>query len=243
MLNCALEAANAGAAELISRFGGPLDVKSKSSAEDLVSNADLVAEATVRSVINRLRAGDEITGEELQPQFHQNAKVRWSIDPLDGTVNYTRGLPFYCTSVGAASTISGEWLVGAIVAPTLGCTYFAKRGGGAFCVRGGLTKQIFGPPVDRKTKILATGFSYQAENRTIQVEYLAEQISKFVDIRRMGSAALDICACAEGTIDSYYERHIKEHDWAAAMVIAEEAGQRVHRPISDGDAATVNFDV
>lgn len=241
LLDCALDAANTGATELLKRFGGPLEIESKTSAEDKVTDADLASERMVREVISRHRPDDSISGEELAEQVGVVAKVRWSIDPLDGTVNYTRGIANYCTSVGAQDLTTGEWLVGAVVAPSLGLTYFAKRGGGAWLTRDGVTKQIFGPPKGRETKILATGFSYSAAERDAQFAKLAELMTEFVDVRRMGSAALDACMVADGTVDVYYEKHIKEHDWAAALLIAEEAGQVVKRPEFVGDFGSVNL--
>ncbi|MEN9955243.1 MAG: hypothetical protein RLY34_50 [Actinomycetota bacterium] len=241
LLDCALEAANAGAAELKKRFGGPLDVQSKTSAEDKVTDADLASERIVREVIEKLRPEDTISGEEFAESVGVNAKVRWSIDPLDGTVNYTRGIPYFATSVGAQDIKTGEWLAGAVVAPALGVTYFAKLGGGAYKIQNGQTTQIFGPPADRQTKILATGFSYSAEERAMQFQKLSQMMPDFVDVRRMGSAALDACMVADGTVDVYYEKHIKEHDWAAALLIAEEAGQTVKRPEFLGDFGSVNL--
>jgi myo-inositol-1(or 4)-monophosphatase len=241
LLNCALTAANAGAAELSKRFGGPLDIQSKSSAEDKVTDADLASEKVVRGVIAELRPNDTISGEELAEQVGDNAAVRWSIDPLDGTVNYTRGIPYFATSVGAQDLATGLWVAGAVVAPALNTTYFAKRGGGAWVIRNGVTTQIFGPPADRMTKILATGFSYSAVERAAQFAKLDQMMPEFVDIRRMGSAALDACMVADGTVDVYYEKHIKEHDWAAALLIAEEAGQTVKRPEFVGDFGSVNL--
>jgi myo-inositol-1(or 4)-monophosphatase len=240
LLQCALDSANKGASELLKRFGGDLNIQSKSSPEDYVTDADLATESIVRSVIAGHRPDDAITGEEFDANPGNNPEVRWSIDPLDGTVNYTRGLPHFATSVGAASTRTGEWLVGAVVAPKLGVTYFAKKGGGAWKIENGRTLQIFGPPVDRTTRILATGFSYSAQERIKQVEFLGLQIGNFVDVRRLGSAALDVCLVADGTLDAYYEHDTKEHDWAAALLIAQEAGQTVKRPDFAGDLAWVN---
>lgn len=241
ILDCALEAASAGANELMSRFGGPLEVHAKSSEEDKVTDADLAAERVVRDVISRLRPEDTISGEEFAESVGQNAKIRWSIDPLDGTVNYTRGIPYFATSVAAQDLESGNWIVGAVVAPTLGFTYFAKRSGGAWVTRKGITTQIFGPSKDRETKILATGFSYSSAERVLQFEKLTQMMGEYVDIRRMGSAALDACMVADGTVDVFYEKYLKEHDWAAALLIAEEAGLKVKRPEFIGDFCSVNL--
>jgi myo-inositol-1(or 4)-monophosphatase len=230
----------------MNRFGGPLVIQTKSSAADKVTDADLAAEKIIRAVISEKRPDDSISGEELDEQVGARARVRWSIDPLDGTVNYTRGIPYFSTSVGAIDLETGLWVAGAVVAPALGITYFAQRGGGAWVTRSWgdeeQTTQIFGPPADRQTKIVGTGFSYLAPERAAQFEHLDQLMPDFVDVRRMGSAAIDICMVADGSLDVFYERHIKEHDWAAAMLIAEEAGQRVKRPAFSGDLGSVNLD-
>jgi len=241
LLQVALDAANAGAAELKQRYRGPLEISSKTSPEDHVTDADLASEAIVRALIHERRPDDSITGEELAGLENAAAKVRWSIDPLDGTVNFTRGFPNFCTSVGAADVETGEWLVGAVVAPILDLTYYAKRGHGSFVIRSGPHTRLTGPPADRATKILATGFSYSAEKRVAQFEDIARMMPDFVDLRRMGAAALDMCAVAEGAIDAYYERDIKEYDWAAAALIAEEAGLTVQRPAFVGDLCHVRL--
>jgi myo-inositol-1(or 4)-monophosphatase len=241
LLQVALDAANTGAAELKQRYRGPLEISSKTSPEDHVTDADLASETLVRALIHERRPNDSITGEEFAGLENAAAEVRWSIDPLDGTVNFTRGLPNFCTSVGAADVATGEWLVGAIVAPILDLTYYAKRGHGSFVIRNDQHIKLTGPPADRTTKIIATGFSYQAEERVAQFENLLQMMPDFVDVRRMGAAALDLCAVAEGAIDVYYERGIKEYDWAAGALIAEEAGLTVQRPAFVGDLCHVRL--
>ena len=243
LLECALEAANIGAAELQKHFRGQLQIDTKTSAADYVTNADLASETAVRAAIRDRRPHDAITGEEFAAQAGTNAEFYWSIDPLDGTVNFTRGFPNWATSVGVKSLVTGEWLAGAVVAPALGLTYYAKRGGGAWVNRGESKTQLHGPDANRAAKIIATGFSYSAEVRMKQFAKLTSLMPDFVDLRRMGAAALDMCAVAEGSIDVYYEADIKEYDWAAAMVIAEEAGLQVRRPEFVGDLAVVARDI
>lgn len=243
LLQIALEAANIGAAELISRFRGPLQVNTKTSLADYVTDADLASETAVRAAIRARRANDAITGEEFAAQEGVDAEYYWSIDPLDGTVNFTRGFPNWATSVGVKHIATGEWVAGAVVAPAIGVTYFAAKGQGAWAVRGEVKTQLFGPDAAREAKIIATGFSYQAHERVDQFEALTKMMPDFVDVRRMGAAALDMCAVAEGSLDVYFEAGIKEYDWAAAMVIAEEAGLQVHRPEFARDPAVVAADV
>ena len=240
LLECAHLAAQAGAKELRYRFRGDLQISTKSSVADYVTDADLASEAAVRATLARLRPADSITGEEFDAKIQDGARYRWSIDPLDGTVNFARGLANFATSVAAQDLETGSWVVGAIIAPELGDTYLASRGGGSWRIRDGQRTQLFGPPAEREARILATGFSYSAEKRAEEFATLIKLMPDYVDMRRFGSAALDICHVAEGTIDTYFQVDIKEHDWAAAMLIAEEAGLQIKRPTETDDVAWVS---
>ena len=239
LLECALKAAQIGADELMKRFRGELTINTKTSVADYVTDADLASETAVRAALREMRPNDSISGEEYETAHREGAKYRWSIDPLDGTVNFARGIDRFATSVAALDLETGQWAVGAVVAPATGDTYVAKRGGGSWRIRNGGLEQLSGPPRNREARILATGFSYSAEKRAEEFAKLIELMPDFVDVRRFGSAALDICHVAEGTIDAYYQVDIKEHDWAAAMLIAEEAGLAVKRPTEQDDLATV----
>ncbi len=243
LLTCALEAATAGAKILETKFRGALIINTKSSEADYVTDADLASETAVRDVIKRLRPNDAISGEEFATHQGEAAQYRWSIDPLDGTVNFARGLDHFAVSVAAIDIASGEWVVGVVIAPAIEDTYIAVRGQGAWRTRRGVKTTLTGPPKEREAKILATGFSYLASKRVEEFNTLVELMPRFVDVRRFGSAALDICHVAEGTIDAYYQVDIKEHDWAAAMLIAEEAGLKIKRPTAEDDLALVNFEL
>lgn len=237
LLEIATEAANAGSAELVKRFRGELKIQTKSSIADYVTDADLASETAVRDVLKRLRPNDAVTGEEYAATEGKDADYRWSIDPLDGTVNFARGLPNFAVSVAALDLATNKWVVGVVIAPALGDTYLATAGAGAFRIRDGKRVALSGPPVEREARILATGFSYSAETRKTEFQKLAELMPNYVDVRRFGSAALDICHVAEGTVDAYYQVDIKEHDWAGAMLVAEEAGLEVKRPTADDEQA------
>jgi myo-inositol-1(or 4)-monophosphatase len=243
LLDCALAAAKAGAEQLQAKFRGTLTINTKSSEADYVTDADLASETAVRAVIRSLRPNDSISGEEFATDAGTQAEYRWSIDPLDGTVNFARGLDHYAVSVAAQHIESGDWVVGIVIAPELDDTYIAVRGEGSSRTRKGQKTTLTGPPKAREAKILATGFSYLASKRLEEFETLTKLMPGFVDVRRFGSAALDICHVAEGTIDAYYQVDIKEHDWAAAMLIAEEAGLRVKRPTVEEDLALVNYEL
>ena len=239
LLDVALQAARCGADVLLAGSRGDLEVSTKGEDGNLVTNVDIAAERAVRGVIEALRPTDEITGEELPPAGQQrSAPARWSIDPLDGTTNFTRGLPYYATCVGVADA-DGCWLAGAVVAPVLGKTYFAHRGGGAWLSDSRGIRRPTGPAGGRGARLLGMGYSYSAEVRSEQFLAAAEQMRDYTDARILGSAALAICAVAEGALDGFVETDLGEHDWAAAAVIAEEAGLRVTRPGPGSSAVTV----
>jgi myo-inositol-1(or 4)-monophosphatase len=227
LVELARRAAAAGAAELTRP---PRSVQVKGWAGDVVTDVDLRAEQAVRTVLSQARPGDAITGEELEASSGTAAEVRWSVDPLDGTTNFVRGLPHFATSVAAVSVSTGEWLAGAVHAPRLGDVYWAGRGLGAWRSRDGRITQLSGPVISREAPLLGTGFSYEPAVRAAQLSELAVRLPRFADLRRLGSAALEICLVADGTLDAYVERDLSEHDWAAAAVIAAEAGVPVVLP-------------
>lgn len=240
LLQIALDAAHVGANILKANSNVPLQATTKGDINNFVTQVDLESETAVRNFIRQARPNDSISGEEYETDTKENAKVRWSIDPLDGTINFMRRIPFFSTSVGAQDVETGEWIVGAIVAPELNTIWFAKKGHGSFVERNGQQTRLEGPP-NRESKIVATGFAYSPEIRTEQFSQLGEIMTSYQDLRRMGSASIDICYVAEGILDAYFEKDIKEHDWAAAALIAEEAGVKVKRPDFVGDICEVGL--
>ncbi|MHA7155289.1 inositol monophosphatase family protein [Arthrobacter sp. TMN-50] len=233
LLHLAKQAAAAGADVLARRSVESLGAQTKSSDSDWVTVFDLAAERAVRDVISRSRPHDVITGEELGTSIPDRAsgagRVRWSIDPLDGTTNFIRNIVYYCTSV-AAMDADGQWLAGVVHAPALDRVYWAAKGQGAWVRDHGRVTRLDGPDVGRKGALFGTGFSYDPVARTQQVRELGGLMEGFGDVRRIGSAALDLCMVADGTLDGYAERGLNEHDWAAGALIAEEAGATVLRP-------------
>jgi myo-inositol-1(or 4)-monophosphatase len=230
LLRLAQEAAAAGAAVLAARDAAGLDVSNKGDSGDWVTAFDLAAEAAVRRVITTARPFDTITGEEggtVLPA--EPSGYRWSVDPLDGTTNFIRNIVYYGTSVAVADP-AGVWLAGVVNAPALGRSYYASRGHGAWLEEQGRLTQLAGPLPGRTGQILATGFSYDPAVRAEQAAGLAGFMAGFADVRRLGSAALDLCLVADGTHDAYGERGLNEHDFAAGALIAEEAGCWVRRP-------------
>lgn len=234
LLDVARQAAAAGAAVLSRRAEDSLEVANKGEAGDWVTAYDTEAEYAVREVINRLRPFDEITGEELSASVPaEPSGIRWSVDPLDGTTNFIRNIPFYATSVAAVNN-DGEWLAGVVHAPALVRVYWAARGNGAWLADHGSLRRLTGPDPQRTGKLLGTGFSYVPDVRAEQYNALPDLLEGFADLRRLGSAALDLCMVADGTLDAYLERGLNEHDFAAGALIAEEAGVHVHRPGTPG---------
>ncbi|MHA7287397.1 inositol monophosphatase family protein [Arthrobacter sp. MDT3-44] len=233
LLHLARQAAAAGAEVLARRDPGALGATSKSSDSDWVTAFDVAAEQAVRAVIADSRPHDAITGEEFGTTVPsgadpRGARIRWSIDPLDGTTNFIRNIVYYGTSVAAADE-DGSWLAGVVHAPALSRIYWASRGGGAWVSDHGAVRRLAGPTAD-SGRILATGFAYDRSIRSAQVAELGPLLEEFGDLRRLGSAALDLCLVADGTLDAFLERGLNEHDFAAGALIAEEAGVPVHRP-------------
>ncbi|WP_125609879.1 inositol monophosphatase family protein [Specibacter cremeus] len=235
LLEVALRAAAAGAAVLAGRDPAGFGATEKWSDADWVTTFDLAAERAVRDVLARARPDDVVTGEELAPAVPAHASgYRWSIDPLDGTMNFIRNIAYYGTSVAVAGP-DGEWLAGVVAAPALRRTYFASRGGGAWVEetradgRDG-TRQLHGPTEPRNGRLLATSLTYSPEVRRRLISELDGRMDLVSDFRRLGSAALELCAVAEGGVDAYLEYGLFEHDFAAGALIAEEAGAWVRRP-------------
>lgn len=228
LLRVAGEAADAAAAELMQRFGRRSQgVHTKSTPTDLVSDADLAAEAAIRRVLGEQRPGDAILGEEGGATG--DGALRWIVDPLDGTVNFLFDIPAFAVSVACHDASGG--VAGVVLDPVSGERYTATRSGPA-CVNG---RPIAGSDRDElATALVATGFGYDAAVRVRQAEVVARLLAQVRDIRRVGAAALDLCWAACGRFDAYYERGVKPWDIAAGSLIAQRAGLAV-RELAAGD--------
>lgn len=200
----------------------------KTSAVDPVTAVDKAAEQRITEVLGKQRPGDGILGEEGADVAGETG-VQWIVDPIDGTVNFLYGLPVYAVSIGAA--LDGELVAGAVVNVASGEVYSAAVGEGAFVTRGGEQVRLRASRKEAtETALVATGFSYDAGWRERQAELLTRILPRVRDIRRLGSAALDLCRVAEGTVDAYYEHGTHPWDYAAGAVIAQEAGAEVRHP-------------
>ncbi|MBQ1444372.1 MAG: inositol monophosphatase [Renibacterium sp.] len=235
LLDLARAAAAAGAQVLAERDPAKFSANMKSGDADWVTDFDLAAERAVRETILTARPDDTVTGEELAPTISPQASgYRWSIDPLDGTMNFIRNIAYYCTSVAVAGP-EGQWLAGVVAAPALRRTYFASLGGGARVEEmrpdGSLAERALdGPRQQRAGRLLSTGLTYEPEIQSRLIAELEGRMTGFGDFRRLGSAALELCAIADGGLDAYFEYGLNEHDFAAGALIAREAGAWVRTP-------------
>lgn len=205
---------------LAAHAGDHLSISTKSSPTDTVTNVDRAAEALIVRLITETRPHDGILGEEGTSRPGTTG-VRWIVDPLDGTVNYVYGIGAYAASIGVE--VNGELAAGAVYDAARGHLYEGVRGGGARRDGEPLTCSS---ATDLALSLVGTGFGYAEDVRTRQGAIVARLLPQVRDIRRMGSAALDLCAVASGQLDAYYERGINPWDRAAGLVIAAEAGAR-----------------
>jgi myo-inositol-1(or 4)-monophosphatase len=203
--------------------GRDLRVETKTARTDLVSEIDREAERILVDSIRRERPDDAILGEEGGAHAGTSG-VRWILDPLDGTTNYVYRYPAHAVSIGIE--VDGAVRVGVVHDSVHDEVFTAIRGRGAFCDGRPI---VAGRCEDLATALLATGFQYRAEVRAGQAATLARVLPHVRDVRRGGSAALDLCWLADGRLDLYYEGGLAEWDFAAGALIAAEAGATVKR--------------
>lgn len=198
-----------------------MEVAAKSTPTDVVTDRDRAAERAILTALAASRPGDAVVTEESEDQAG-TTDVSWVIDPLDGTVNYLYGLPYY--SVSIAARIGGEVVCGVVLDVERDELYAAVRGGGARC---GDRPLRCSTQTDPAYALVATGFSYDARMRAEQARVMTSVLPAVRDIRRVGSAALDLCAVAAGRVDAFFEAGMYPWDWSAGALIAREAGARV----------------
>lgn len=226
------------------RDGRPDDLgvaATKSSPIDVVTEMDIAAEKLIAGFLSEHRPQDGLLGEEGAAN-EGTSGVRWVVDPLDGTVNYLYGLPHWGVSI--AAEYHGETVVAVVEAPMRQESYHAVLGGGAFRERAGQPAERMrhrpSPPLDQA--LIGTGFNYVATMRTAQAALAQRVIPQVRDIRRSGSAAIDLCDVGGGRLDGFYERGLAPWDLAAGELIAREGGAHSggrpgRRP--DGDLAVI----
>lgn len=222
-------AALAELAEDVARRAGELllnrpkifNLDEKSGALDFATQMDHQSESLIVSLIKQARPEDGIFGEE-GASVPSASGLTWVIDPIDGTVNYLYDLPGWTVSIALKD--KDGFIVGVVFAPSLNLIWRAVRNGGATC--NGLPIKC-NEPVTLDRALLATGFAYDLTRRAEQAKLVGQLLPKIRDLRRTGSCALDISFVASGLVDGQFESGINEWDYAAASLIASEAGAKV----------------
>lgn len=204
-------------------------VRAKSTPTDPVTVVDTETEQLLRDRLARLRPHDPVLGEEGGGRAGAPGEVSWVLDPIDGTVNFVYGLPAYAVSI--AARIDGVSVAGAVADVVGGRVYSAGIGLGAHVVEERGTVPLRCTAVeDLSLALVGTGFGYDARRRAAQAALLARVLPMVRDVRRIGSAALDLCMVAAGRLDAFYEHGLNVWDLAAGTLIATEAGARVVLP-------------
>jgi myo-inositol-1(or 4)-monophosphatase len=208
-----------GASEVIRHHShAQLSVTTKTTSTDLVTDVDRRSETWLTEQIAATRPDDAILGEEGADRPGSSG-VRWVLDPIDGTVNFVLGLPFYAVSV--AADVDGTVVAGAVSNPVSGEVFRASLGGGAWLGQ----QRLAGPRIVPMSRaVVGTGFNYERGRRARQVAVVAELLPQVADIRRLGAASLDLCAVAAGRLDAYFEAGLNSWDYSAGVLIAAEAG-------------------
>ncbi len=205
-----------------------LSIEDKGSAYDIVTEADKGSERIILDTLHARYPDHAILSEESGDD-HRAASCQWVIDPLDGTVNYSAGIATYCISIGLK--VDGETRFGYVYAPTLGEEFWAVKGKGAFGPYGRLQVKA---TTELQRAVISTGFPYdKATNPDNNLDRFAQVMPRVRGIRRLGSAAMDLCYVAAGWLDGYWELNLKEWDACAGELIAMEAGAVVKRYRND----------
>lgn len=217
-----IKATLAGAEILKKYFQGEFSISSKANVNDLVTQADFESEEAIFKVIRQEFPNHCILSEE-SGEFKMDSNIKWIIDPIDGTVNFANGIPICCVSIGIEQ--DGKMALGAVYNPFLNEFYLSERGLGSTLNN----KKIH---VSNKSDVLrsclVTGFAHSYLNMPNgPLEVFDRLIRQNVPMRRLGSAAMDLCWVAAGRLDGFYEHNLKAWDSAAGFLIVEEAGGTV----------------
>lgn len=217
-----IDATNAGARVLQQYFNGSFEITSKSMTNDLVTQADKEGEDAIIHTIRQQFPEHQFLCEE-SGECIMDSNIKWIIDPIDGTVNFAHGIPICCVSVAVEQ--DGKMIMGAVYNPIMNEFFLAEKGKGA---------TLNGKPITVSSKndflksCLVTGFPYSylnKENGPVQV--LDRMLRMGIPVRRLGSAAIDLCWVAAGRFDGFYEAKLNAWDSAAGYLIVEEAGGKV----------------
>ncbi len=217
-----IKAAEAGAAVMRQYFQGEFIISNKEGVNNLVTEADHASEKAIFEVI-RHDFPDHFLLSEETGEVITDSSYKWIIDPIDGTVNFAHGLPICCVSIGLEQ--DGEMIMGAVYNPFISEFYFAQRGYGATLNDKKIAVSEEGSVLK---SCLVTGFPYTyLDQANGPLEVFSRLIRAGVPVRRLGSAAMDLCWVAAGRFDGFYEHKLNAWDSAAGYLIVEEAGGRV----------------
>jgi myo-inositol-1(or 4)-monophosphatase len=221
-LQIALTAARAAGAIQLRNQGTNLEIDTKSNESDLVTRTDKECEAEIQRIVLAQYPDHAFLGEETGNSG--SSRHRWIVDPLDGTVNYAHGFPFFCVSV--ALEIDAQVAVGVVFDPNRNETFTAIKGGGAF-LNDKPIRVSHAPTLEGGRTMLATGFPYDKSEALRMLEAFKRFLDFGLPIRRPGAAALDLCYIACGRLDGFYESKLHAWDCAAANLVIQEAGGTV----------------
>jgi myo-inositol-1(or 4)-monophosphatase len=217
-----IAAAHAGAEQILRFFNREFKISNKEGVNNLVTEADHAAEKAIIEVIHRQFPHHQVLGEESGASTH-DSEYKWIIDPIDGTVNFAHGIPLNCVSIAVEK--DGVVIMGAVFNPHLHEFYFAEKGKGA--TLNDKTIRVSGEK-DVLKACLVTGFPYTYINMPNgPLEIFERFIRKGIPVRRLGSAAIDLCWVAAGRFDGFYEHKLEPWDSAAGYLIVVEAGGKV----------------
>jgi myo-inositol-1(or 4)-monophosphatase len=222
LLTLAVDVAREAAVLVAERRRAGVEVAdTKTSPTDVVTEVDHAAEELIRTRLLKARPDDGFVGEEGSSDTSESG-VTWVVDPIDGTVNFLYGIPQYAISI--AARIGDEVVAGVVVDVVKGETFTATRGGGAHLDGRRIAVRDVVPLGQR---LVITGFSYERGTRMAQAAAVHELLGRVRDVRRLGSAALDLCYVGCGRADAYVEEGLNEWDLAAGGLVAEESGARL----------------
>lgn len=220
-------ALEAGELAALRRREGVEVAATKSTVVDVVTEADREVERLVLGRLLDSRPDDGLLGEE-GASVSGSSGLTWVVDPIDGTVNYLYGIPHYAVSIalveGDPDPLTWTSRAGVVLNPATGELFTAEAGLGAYC---GDRRMTVGDPVPLEMALVATGFAYRAETRAFQGDVVARLLPSVRDVRRQGTASLDLCFVGDGRYDAYFERTLSPWDHAAGALVAREAGARV----------------
>jgi myo-inositol-1(or 4)-monophosphatase len=222
LLGTAIEAVLRAGDIQIAAFGGTLRVNKK-GAIDLVTEIDVEVERMFRAMIRERFPDHQVLAEEFGAGERPESRFCWIFDPLDGTTNFAHGLPLFCSSL--AFEVDGRIEVAAVYDPTRKELFTAERGEGARLNGAPMTVSVTDELID---SLLCTGFPYDVHGAVDEIVGLfAEFVGRARAVRRLGSAALDLCYVAAGRLDGFWEQRLSPWDIAAGALLVEEAGGRV----------------